>query len=183
MFPFSEALDHFRIYCSLFYLVSDKTVNMVTLNQNNSNNGGSCLNDGKCTANQTLNNSCREANSNDIFTSLSYWINILILCELPVTSYFISVALNMMLMCRKLFFSIRYLIKMVLIAFLSYAIINIIFSVVRLILGPNHYYYALIFDSRTFIASVIRSVLWCSMCVLTVERFLQLFFRIVTFST
>ena len=168
---------------------------MVTLNQNNtnnggsclndgnytanqtlknSNNGGSCLNDGNYTANQTLNNSSREANSNEIFTSISYWINILILCELPVTTYFISVALNIMLRCRKLSFSIRYLSVMVLIAFLSYAIINIIFSVVRLILGPNHYYYALIFDSRTFIASVLLSVLWCSMCVLTVERFVAI---------
>ena len=100
----------------------------------------------------------------------------MILCELAITTCCITVALNVMLRCRKLPFSIRYLSVMFLIVFLTMTGINIIFSVIRLIPGPNYCYYKLIFDSRSFFVSMFLLVLWCSMCVLTVERFIAIVF-------
>ena len=175
---FPEVLNHLRfsINCLLFYLISDETVNMVTLNQNNTTDDELCFNNENYLANQSLHNLSEETYSDGSGESLTYWINSLMIFELPVTICFISVALHIMLRCRKLSFCIRYISVNVLIAFLSIAIINITFTALRLILGPTSCYYRLIFDSRTFIGTMLLSVLWCSMCVLTIERFIAIVF-------
>ena len=143
------------------------------MNQNISNNDAA--HDRNYTANQPQYMSDQEMNIDDNFTAPSDWRHIFILCESPLTTCFITVALNIVMKCRKLPFSIRYLSIMVLIAFWTLAVLNIIISVV-MILRPNKWHYMLVFDIRTFFSIMLLSILWCTMCILTLERFIAIVF-------
>ena len=161
------------------------------LNSTNSGSGDSVLNDSNHTYNnrtshssmggghthntKTSHGSIGGAGHDDMFTSSSLWRHIFIICELPFTICCISVALNIMLRCKKLKFSVRFLSAMVLIAFLSYAVLHIIFSAIVLF-GSTGFYRKLFFDHQSCISTVFLSVLWSSMCVLTLERFVAIIY-------
>ena len=128
--------------------------------------------------NQTLYNWSGDTNGGEMDTldgALSYWFNIIMVCELSVSTCCNVVALTIMMRCRRLPISIKYLSINFLICFLATGSTNMILTVTRLVLGPN-FSYELINDLRTFLVSVFTLVLWCSMCALTVERFIAIVF-------
>ena len=146
---------------------------MEQLDQNISINDA--VHDRNYTANQPLYMSDQDLDNDDSFTAPSDWRHFVILCESPITLFFITVALNIVMKCRKLPFSIRYLSIMVLLAFWISAVFNIIISAV-MILRPNRWYYMLVFDIRTFFGVMLLSIMWCTMCILTLERFIAIVF-------
>ena len=123
---------------------------------------------------QAESNWSTDTHTTDIVKTVGYWINILVVCELSFAICCSIVALRIMLICRKLPDSIRYLSINFLVASLVFVVSNFILSITRLVLGPNNCYYELIFDFRTFLSSVLLLVLWCTICALTIERFIAI---------
>ena len=129
-----------------------------------------------------------ETRTTDTLERVAYWINVAMACELAFAICCNGVALRIMLKCKKLPDSIRYLSINFIIAFLATAASNFTLSVTRLSLGSDNCYHELIFDLRTFLSLVFLLVLWCTICALTLERFIAIQFpykyaRIVTKTT
>ena len=168
-------MDTFSLVMDNVFIIAGKIVTMDFRNSTLSVGGDNFLNDSNYTyTNRSSHNLMEGAGHDEIFTSSSSrWRHIFTICELPFTVCCISVALNIVLRCRKMSFSARFLSVMVLIAFLSYAVINIIFSTIVLF-GPTEYHRKLFFDHQACISTVFLSILWSSMCVLTLERFVAI---------
>ena len=137
--------------------------------------GDLCSYNGTLTNNQTLCSWSTEPNSEDGI-KMSYWLNILVICGLLISTCCNAVALRIMLRCRKLPLSIRYLSVNFLVSFLVVGVSIFIHNVAMLVFGQNSHYYQLIFVARMFFFSVFLSVLWWSMCAVIVERFIAIVF-------
>ena len=145
------------------------------MSHNDSVIGDLCSYNGTPTNNQTLCSWSTEPSSEDV-NKMSYMLNILVICGLLISTCCNFVALRIMLRCRKLPLSIRYLSVNFLISYLTIGVSIFIHNVAMLVFGQNSHYYQLIFVLRMFFFSVFLSVLWWSMCAVIVERFIAVVF-------
>ena len=104
-----------------------------------------------------------------------FWVAFAFTFEMIVSICCNAVALWVMIKCRKLPISIRYLSINLLVAMLVGSCSNVIHSVWGFIIGPygdND----LQFESRSFSNSVFVSLTWCCLCFVILERFFALTF-------
>ena len=122
------------------------------------------------------NNTTTLANlESDSGTDIFFWVTLACTLELIISSCCNVVALGVMKKCRKIPTSIRYLSINFLAAMLLASCNTLIHSTARFTIGPSGDY-RIVIDSRTFFTSMFISLTWCSLCFLTLERFVALMF-------
>ena len=142
---------------------------------NNSANESLCLYNGSVINNATLCHRETDMQTED-GNQMSLRLNLFVICALLISTGCNIVALRVILRCRKLPISIRYLSANFLVGFLMIGISTIIHSTAMIVFGLDSYNYELIFDIRMFFFCVFLAVLWCSMCAVTAERFIAIVF-------
>ena len=108
-------------------------------------------------------------------TDKFFWVAFAFTLEMIVSICCNAVAIRVMMQCRKLPISIRYLSVNLLAAMLIGSCSNVIHSVWGFIIGP-HGDNGLQFESRSFFNSVFVSLTWCCLCFVILERFFALTF-------
>ena len=134
-----------------------------------------CLHNTSLTTNQTpciLEKDIQTEDGNQMY----FLLNLFVIRGLLISTGCNLVALRVVLQCRKLPISIRYLSANFLIGFLMIGVSNMIHNIAMVIVGSTSHYYELIFNARLFFFCVFLSVLWCSMCALTGERYIAIVF-------
>ena len=130
------------------------------MSHNDSMNNDLCLHNGSQAGNQTP--CIREDEPyNDDVDLLSYWLHVFITCGLLVSPCCSLIAVRIMLRCRKLSISIRYLSVNFLIAFVMVGISTFLCNIAMRINGQNSPYYQVMFVYRMILFSVFMSVLCC----------------------
>ena len=105
---------------------------------------------------------------------LSVRLNLFVSCEQLISMGCTLVALIIILRCRKMPISIRYLSANFLISFLMIGFSTLVHNIALIILGTDSPFYAVLFNTRLLFFCVFLLVLWWSMCAITAERFIAI---------
>ena len=134
-----------------------------------------CLDNVTLTENYTVDNAGDETLRNETNLVL-VWFSFVLICEFLLSTCCCLIATRIMTRCRKLSLSIRVLSVNFLVAFIMIGASNFLSSVILKTIDQDSEYYLVGFVVRMVLFSVFMSVLWCSMCVVVIERFIAIEF-------
>ena len=134
-----------------------------------------CLDNVTLTENYTVDNAGDETLRNETNLVL-VWFSFVLICEFLLSTCCCLIATRIMTRCRKLSLSIRFLSVNFLVAFIMIGASNFLSSVILKTIDQDSEYYLVGFVVRMVLFSVFMSVLWCSMCVVVIERFIAIEF-------
>ena len=142
-----------------------------------------CLDNVTLTKNYTVDNGGDERLGDDANLALVYF-GFVLLCGFFLTLCCCLIAVRIMLRCRKLSLSIRVLSVNLLIAFIMIGLSTFLCHIVLRIIDEDSPYYLVTFVVRMVLFSVFMSVMWCSVSVVVIERFIAIEFpyHYVTFN-
>ena len=150
---------------------SDPCLHYDTLTDNNT----VCLDNALLTENYTVDNRGDETTWSGS-NSVVYWLSFVLICGFLLSTSCCIIAARIMIRCRKLSLSIRYLSVNFLIAFVMIGASTFLCSVIIKIIGQDSQYFLIWFKVRMVLFSVFMSVLWSSVCAVVIERFIAIEF-------